>query len=79
MSVTRQVGAASNTLILIVVLIHDPLTGCFSILFFDLAGFLNQVHAGLWLVCAWFLEFAFVRKVCVCVFVYVCMSAPKAI
>ena len=38
--------------------------------------FLNQAHAGLWPVCAWFLRIVSVRtSVCVCV----CVSVPKAI
>ena len=36
--------------------------------------FLNQTHAGLWPVCAWFLEVVPVRtSVCVCVCVCVCL------
>ena len=45
----------------------------------DLNVFLNQLHAGLWLACDWFLEIAFVHNVCMLVCVCVCASAPEAI
>ena len=43
-------------------------------LYCTLYGFLNQVHAGLWPVCAWFLKIVFVgMSLCVCVYVCMCM------
>ena len=44
----------------------------------DVTILLNQAHAGLWPVHAWFLEIVSVRT-SVCVFACLCVSAPEAI
>ena len=41
--------------------------------------FLNQVHAGLQPVHAWFFKIAYFANFCMRVCLCVCMSAPKAI
>ena len=43
------------------------------------ANFLNQAHAGLWPMRAWFLKIDPVQIVIMCVFVCMCVSTPEAI
>ena len=42
-------------------------------------GFLNQAHPGCRLAHAWFLEIDLVRKVCMCVYVCLCLAAAVII
>ena len=54
----------------------------FRLSYYNAFKLLNQAYAGLWPVCTWFFEIAFVYNVivyvCVCAHVRTYVSAPKA-